>query len=172
MIRARHLLREDTIEYRDAGSDQVTVRGQENTSKYYATILNERGRTLFRKQQWRYARGEWIDTINQYCTILEDSGPMSPRMTRRSRYGPVDKGRPRQEGHDTENNICIKGFRDTDEDGNSTSLATYTTSMIVFLTDEWALTRSGTLYKLGHRARRVSNLVDALLSFPPQTVPT
>ena len=126
---AAKYIKVDTDEYYHLASDQYTVLSDQN-------ILTEKGLKLFNETQEKYNRGEWKDILEPYGIMNSLSGFWSPDKS--SKYYTDDE---KYTCLNTRNNLKISGFSKKKND-------CLTTSVVIFVTDNWCLTNSGSLYKL------------------------
>ncbi|QKF93575.1 hypothetical protein QKU48_gp0117 [Fadolivirus algeromassiliense] len=143
---AHKYVKSDTEAYYNISSDQVTI------PKFYGTyeeILNEDGLTLLQSVKEKVAKGEFKDTFVKYKLERENSGSWFANQSSQFYDPSAMKG-----CFNSFYNVVICGY--TQElldtlDGELFTRGTkfMQTSSILFYTDEWAYTKSGSLYKLG-----------------------
>jgi hypothetical protein len=125
-------IKKNTKEYYYLSSHQYTVPPRENIEE----ILTDEGKVLYNQTQKQYERGEYKDVFHTYgieyrtsgCWYCEEDSP----------FYSVDDCRGCLNAR---NNIVVTGRGGRIDDW-------ITTSIIIFITPEWCLTKSGSLYKL------------------------
>lgn len=130
---AAKYIKKNTREYYLLASHQYTITPLNKLED----ILNEEGENLYNQARKRYERGEYKDTITEYRAIYDNSGswvsnPESPFYDKKEIGGSFNSFQ----------NLKICGI--TESTGGP-----ITTSPAIFITPEWCLTSSGSLYKLG-----------------------
>ena len=133
---AAKYIKDDTIEYYYLGSDQYTVQVRDENINIH-DILTDEGKNLFDKTVLRFSKNDYKDTFSTYITERSNSGFWSAD-TDSKYYKPEDPGTYLNSW----NNISIRGLSDKNQ-------VWLITSSVILLTNEWCLTRSGSLYKLG-----------------------
>lgn len=134
LAKARTYLIPRSDAYLDATTHQHTIQ-------LPCANLNDQGRALLLDAQERYDRGDIRGVFLRYYIERASTGPWIREVGEtRGYYG-------NDEVHvvwHTEHNRMVCGELENDESGKRTR-----TSYCVFITREWALTASGSIYKLG-----------------------
>lgn len=144
---AHQYVKPDTKEYYYITSDQITIP-YNSLNESYETILSEKGLELLQNIKEKVEKGEFKDTFVKYRVDLENSGSWFGNASSPF-YNPTDcKGCLNSWG-----NIVIRGYTQELLDnlhGNNPSYSDLTmkTSPVVFYTNQWCYTKSGSLYKL------------------------
>lgn len=145
---AHKLLKKDTYEYYRVSTLQQTVVPLSDTVKY-EDILNEHGKEKYYESQHKYDKGlvkaHFEDYALQYCTSggwWKDDNSKHNNQDDKNINGILNCW----------NNIKIFGFLS----GNDKEAIC--TSICVFITDNWCLTSSGSLYSLGNRCSLIEIL--------------
>jgi hypothetical protein len=139
---AQKLLKPDSEEYFRVASHQITVYPLEGSGRTYADILSAEGMKLFQQAQQRYDRNDIKDTAARYSIRRERSGSwFKPDKSHFKWVNYQDEGEINGM-FNTWSNLTILGEMENMK-------CVMTTSSCVFITDEWCLTKSGSIYKLG-----------------------
>ena len=141
---AAKYIKPDTKEYYYLSSNQYTVRtGDESTD--LSDILTEEGKVLFDESQDKFKKGEYKDTFTEYCRDPGRSGFWSADES--SKYFDANK----------EVRGCLNSWNNVRVTGISNKCnECMTTSPVIFITENWCLTRSGSLYKLDKNSSKVN----------------
>ena len=144
---AAKYMKKDTEEYYYLASDQYTVRPcSEGTD--LMDILSPDGIKLYQTTQQRYERGEWKDSFDQYGLEMANSGFWS--ADKESQYYLSDKPHTYLNSW---NNVNVVGY--SEKIG-----AWITTSPAIFVTENWCLTKSGSLYKLNGEKLSIGTIME------------
>lgn len=139
---AHKLLKPDSEEYFRVAAQQISVYPLEGSGRTYADILSAEGMELFQQAQQRYDRNDIKDTATRYSIRHERSGSwFKPENSQFKWVNYQDEGEINGILN-TWSNLTILGEMENMKCG-------MTTSCCVFITDEWCLTKSGSIYKLG-----------------------
>jgi len=130
----------DTESYYGLCSEQVTIPKDENNS--YESILNEEGLREFNRVQELVANNAFKNTFVKYRLARGNSGTWFNDKTS-SFYKPEYYS-----ALNTFSNVLIEGVLQDMSDEEISSDKVLTTSPVIFYTDNWCYTRSGSLYKL------------------------
>jgi hypothetical protein len=144
---AHKLLKKDTNEYYRVSMFQITVYPIGNTTNY-ENILNDNGMKLLTDTRSRYEKGEVKGTIDPYFFRYEVAGAWY--KDNNSKFN-TEADKECNGYLNAWNNIHIVGFH---KEGNTG----IQTSVCILITKDWALTRSGNVYKLGEK--RVDGDID------------
>ena len=140
---AARLLRYGTREYFRVSSRQLTVYPLKPDETNYEDIFSAAGWLIYNAAQQRYAAGDVKDYAPEYRIQWEVAGswmkdPASP-------YEYNDEGEEKIEGIlNAWHNATIVGKMEL-------AGAVMATSTCVFITHNWCLTRSGSIYRLGQK---------------------
>lgn len=140
-ILAISLLRPDTEEYFRAAFEQISVYPVEGSGRSYEDILNEYGLTLFENAKKRYKQNDIKDEITSYTIKYERSGGWAAAV--HSKYKWItyeDEGEIKGMVCSWNNRSIIGTMKNVQ--------AQMVTSLCIFITKEWCLTKSGNIYKL------------------------
>lgn len=129
----------DSKEFYSLAADQVTIPKRKGS---YDLVLSTEGILKFRELSCRAINGPFTDTIQQYYLATDNSGPWF-----------ADKSSPHYvHGSggclNSWNNVRITGWRYLN--GIKTPIST---SCVLFYTDTWCYTKSGSFYKLGEQVK-------------------
>nr|QBK90087.1 MAG: hypothetical protein LCPAC101_03720 [Pithovirus LCPAC101] len=125
-------IKTDTKEYYYLSSNQYTVILKNINLN---DILTDEGQLLYNEYQNKFEQGDYKDTFINYCLVKCLSGFWSPNKTDKY-YNNTDC-------------ICLNTWNNINITGFSSKVEKYiTTSPVIFLTNDWCLTKSGSLYKL------------------------
>jgi len=141
---AHILLKPDSEEYFRVASQQISVYPLPGSGRTYADILSAQGLALFQEAQRRYQENDVKDKAIRYSIQNEHSGSwFKPQDSPFSWINYEDEGEIKGM-FNTRLNMCITGEMEK-------AKRMMTTSICVFITDEWCLTKSGSVYKLGEK---------------------
>ena len=137
---AHKLLKPDSEEYFRVASQQISV--YPGSGRTYADILSDEGMILFQEAQQRYDRNDIKDTATRYSIQDERSGSwFKPKNSHFKWVNYQDEGEIQGMFNTWSNNIILGEMENMK--------CVMQTSCCVFITDEWCLTKSGSIYKLG-----------------------
>lgn len=145
-------IKKNTEEYYWIASDQWTIR-PENKDTDLLDILTTAGLELHSQTQEKYDAGDWKDTLSTYALDRSKSGFWSP--DKESPYYVPDTDGSHWTTLNSWNNIVVLGFSESRQKW-------LTTSAVILITNEWCLTRSGSLYKIGTKTTlgEAHNMID------------
>ena len=133
---AKDYLKHETEEYYHAANGQHTVFPYNNTN--LIDILNDEGMKLYKETLMKVENNDFKDILLKYCTddicnsgmwIADESSPF------------YELGKSHHVHLNSFNNIMVHGLSKSKE-------LFLTTSPVIFITDDWCLTMSGSLYAL------------------------
>jgi len=130
-------INKDTKEYYYLATNQYTILPCNDNNNDITTILTDKGKELYSQSQQRYEKGEVKDTLTIYNINQENSGSWYSDTT--SPFYNKEECRG-----------CFNTWNNRTINGKSLAMNEWiTTSVVIFITPEWCLTKSGNLYKLG-----------------------
>lgn len=137
---AHAYVKTDTEPYYGLCSEQVTIPKDKNNS--YDSILNEEGIKELNRIEELVANNVFKNTFIKYKLVQGNSGTWFNDKTSlfyKSEY---------YSALNTFQNILVEGILQDMSDEDISSNKVLTTSPVIFYTDKWCVTRSGSLYKL------------------------
>jgi hypothetical protein len=133
----KKLLKPETEEFYRLASRQITVTpcGDNN----YSDILSEEGLIKFRDAETQFLKGDFKDTISNY--MVEHSSAGFWFKDPNSHFNTID---------DSEMNGCLNAPNNITIIGKMSKVENILmrTNVCIFVTDQWCLTNSGSIYKL------------------------
>lgn len=133
----KKLLKPETEEFYRLGSRQVTILPCTESS--YSDILSEEGLTKFRDAETKFINGNFKDTIFDYTIEHVSAG-----------FWFKDPNSVFNSNDDNEMNGCLNVPNNITILGKMSKAENVLmrTNVCVFITDQWCLTNSGSIYKL------------------------
>jgi hypothetical protein len=141
---ARDLVVNNCEEYHFIANYQFTV--PQNNNGAYDSILTNQGKELYQSILEKVERQEFKDHITNYCFQYENSGSWFNDAINSPFY---DKKRCHE--LNTFNNKVVEGIMRSKKDELELSGEVFKTTPIIFHTDTWCWTRSGSLYSLSDK---------------------